>query len=160
MAVMDNIGAWMIDNPEIPGWTDDAEDPESARVQRFQDGVPAEATFLVATDIDYRGPERRVGFSIWLESRKKFLWAFTSQADADAFASKARRVVKKSTLIRRAHDAGVLSFIMTALDNPVNAYAKARWWSPDWPEVYFDDPDMVALLTAAGADVAAITAPE
>lgn len=160
MAILDNVTAWLIDNPEIPGWIDDIEDPEAARLQRFLDGIPAEATFVVATELDYRGPERRVGFSIWLESRKKFIWAFTSQEDATAFASKARRVVKKSTLIRRCHEANVLSSILAILDNPANAYAKARWWSPDWPEVYFDDPDMVAMLTAIGADVAAITAPE
>jgi hypothetical protein len=71
-----------------------------------------------------------------------------------------RTLVRKSTVIRRCHEAGVLAAVMAILDHPSNAYAKARWWAPDWPEVFADDPEMVAMLTAVGADVAVITAPE
>jgi hypothetical protein len=71
-----------------------------------------------------------------------------------------RALIRKSTIIRRCHEAGVLTAVMAILDAPANAYAKARWWAPDWPEVFADDPEMVAMLTAVGADVAVITAPE
>jgi hypothetical protein len=71
-----------------------------------------------------------------------------------------RALIRKSTVIRRCHEAGVLAAVMEILDAPANAYAKARWWAPDWPEVFADDPEMVAMLTAVGADVAVITAPE
>lgn len=88
----------------------------------------------------------------------------TSQADVETAAAAMfpppRYLLKKSTLIRRCHEAGILPAIMSILDMPANVYAKARWWSPDWPEVYFDDPDMVGMLTAIGADIPTITAPE
>lgn len=71
-----------------------------------------------------------------------------------------RTLIRKSTLIRRCHEAGKLTAVMAILDHPSNAYAKARWWAPDWPEVFADDPEMVAMLQAVGADVAVITAPE
>ena len=71
-----------------------------------------------------------------------------------------RTLIRKSTLIRRCHEAGKLTAVMAILDHPSNAYAKARWWAPDWPEVFADDPEMVAMLEAVGADVAVITAPE
>jgi hypothetical protein len=76
------------------------------------------------------------------------------------FGPPPRTLIRKSTVIRRCHEAGVLAAVMAILDHPSNAYAKARWWAPDWPEVFADDPEMVAMLTAVGADVAVITAPE
>jgi hypothetical protein len=72
----------------------------------------------------------------------------------------ARPLIRKSTAIRRAHEAGILTNVMSILDMPQNAYAKARWWAPDWPEVYCDDPEAVAVVQAAGGDPATILAPE
>ena len=73
-------------------------------------------------------------------------------------ATIARRAIAKSELIRRVHEAGVLVQVMAVLDAPANTYAKARWLCPDRPVVYTDDADLVAVLTAAGANPAAITA--
>ena len=69
-----------------------------------------------------------------------------------------RRTIAKSEIIRRVHEAGVLAQVMAILDAPANTYAKARWLCPDRPAVYTDDADLVAVLTAAGANPAAITA--
>ncbi|WP_292527820.1 hypothetical protein [Mesorhizobium sp.] len=35
----------------------------------------------------------------------------------------------------------------------------ARWFAPDRPEVYCDDPDAILLVTALGLDPDAILAP-
>ena len=35
----------------------------------------------------------------------------------------------------------------------------ARWYAPNWPFVYCDDPDAVAFVTALGLDPAVILAP-
>lgn len=70
-----------------------------------------------------------------------------------------RRLVPKSLVIKRLHEAGKLVAALQVLDLPANIYARERWRTPDWPNVYFDDPDLVAVLTAIGADVEAITAP-
>lgn len=71
-----------------------------------------------------------------------------------------RALVRKSTVIRRLHEAGKLAAVMGVLDMPANIYAKSRWWAPDWPEIYTDDPDAMALIAAVGGDVAAILAAE
>ncbi len=71
-----------------------------------------------------------------------------------------RLLVRKSTVIRRLHDAGLLAAVMGVLDAPANVYAKARWWSPDWPEIYTDDPEAVAIVSAVGGNAAVILAPE
>jgi len=69
-----------------------------------------------------------------------------------------RRLVRKSTIIRRLQEVGLLDQAFAVLDQ--NLYAKARFWTPDWPSIYFDDPEAVAILQACGADVDAIMAPE
>lgn len=71
-----------------------------------------------------------------------------------------RTLVRKSTVIRRLHEAGKLAAVMEVLDAPANVYAKARWWSPDWPEIYTDDPEAVAVISGVGGDVSVILAPE
>lgn len=76
------------------------------------------------------------------------------------FGPPPRTLVRKSTVIRRLHDAGKLAAVMGVLDAPANVYAKARWWSPDWPEIYTDDPEAVAIVSAVGGDAAVILAPE
>jgi len=68
-----------------------------------------------------------------------------------------RRLIPKSTIQARLVAAGLFETAFTALlSEPVQF---GQWFAPDWPNVYFDDEGMVALLTAIGADVAAITAP-
>lgn len=70
-----------------------------------------------------------------------------------------RRLVPKSLIIKRLFEAGKLTAAMAVLDEPENLYARERWRAPDWPNVYFDDPELVAVLTTIGADVEEITAP-
>lgn len=67
-----------------------------------------------------------------------------------------RRLVKKSVIIQRLIAADLIGAARTALDADTSAYA--RWWAPDKPEIYFDDPDALALLQAIGADPAVILA--
>lgn len=83
----------------------------------------------------------------------------TKIAAFEAERAAIRRLVPKSLVIKRLHEAGKLVAALEVLDMPANIYARERWRTPDWPSVYFDDPDLVAVLTAIGADVEAITAP-
>jgi hypothetical protein len=157
MSAADVIFAWLAANPE----TAPSDEEEARALGVLEAGMDsAGALILAASPLDYRHTADALYCNAPIRSRAVMLWAFTTQADADLLISKSRRTVRKSTLIRRTHDAGVLPAIMAILDMPANVYAKARWWSPDWPEVYHDDPDMVAILAAIGADVEAITAPE
>lgn len=70
-----------------------------------------------------------------------------------------RRLIKKSVIHERVNDAGKLDAALAALQS--NAILYARWFAPDWPEVYFDDPDMLTLLAYIGCtpeQIAQITA--
>jgi hypothetical protein len=72
-------------------------------------------------------------------------------------ARAARRLVPKSLVIERLHQAGLLAAARAALDADV--YARERWYAPDKPAIQSDDPEALALLAAIGADPAAILAP-
>jgi len=69
-----------------------------------------------------------------------------------------RRLVRKSLIIERLQAAGKLAAAKTALDG--NLYTRERWYAPDQPAIYGDDPEALALLKAIGADPEAILAPE
>jgi len=70
----------------------------------------------------------------------------------------ARRKVRKSTVQARLIEAGKMVAAHTALmQMPVEF---ARWFAPDQPEVYADDPDALTLLAAIGADAEVIMAGE
>lgn len=59
-----------------------------------------------------------------------------------------RRMVRKSTIIARLTD--------HQLDQAISMLSvrqAERWRAPDQPAVYFDDPDMLLVLGAIGADV-------
>lgn len=68
-----------------------------------------------------------------------------------------RRKVLKSTVVARLIGAGKIDAAFAALQ--ANKGAFARWFSPDHPAVYADDPDALALLAAIQADPAVIMAP-
>lgn len=69
-----------------------------------------------------------------------------------------RPMVRKSTVQARLIDAGKMEAAYAALTgNPVYF---ARWFAPDHPRVYCDDPDALVLLAAIGADAEVIMAPE
>jgi len=68
-----------------------------------------------------------------------------------------RAMVAKSVVQARIIDAGKMGQAYAALTgNPIYF---ARWFAPDHPAVYCDDPDAVGLVTALGLDPATILAP-
>lgn len=69
-----------------------------------------------------------------------------------------RRKIAKSLVQQRLIDAGKIDAAHAALWS--NKASFARWFAPDHPEVYADDPDALALLAAIGADPDVIMAPE
>ncbi len=69
-----------------------------------------------------------------------------------------RAKVLKSAVQARIIEAGKMPAAYAALtQNPVYF---ARWFAPDHPAVYCDDPDAVALVRALGLDPAVILAAE
>ncbi len=69
----------------------------------------------------------------------------------------ARRKIAKSLVQQRLIDAGKMNAAYAALTSLPAHFA--RWFAPDHPEVYADDPDALALLAAIGADAEVVMAP-
>jgi len=67
-----------------------------------------------------------------------------------------RRLVPKSVIIARLQEAGKLAAASAAIN--VDLYVRERWYAPDRPAIYADDPEALALLTAIGADPKVILA--
>jgi XkdW protein len=68
-----------------------------------------------------------------------------------------RRLVTKSLITSRLIEAGKIEAARAALEADASAYA--RWWAPDKPAIYADDPEAIALLQSIAADPAAILTP-
>ena len=82
-------------------------------------------------------------------------YGFVPAAPADP----PRRLIPKSVVQERVHLVGKLDLALAALNS--DAISFARWFAPDWPNVYFDDPGLLAILEAIGCtaeEIAAITA--
>lgn len=78
-------------------------------------------------------------------------------ASAPPPAPAPRAMVLKSVVQARIIEAGKMQDAYAALtQNPIYF---ARWFAPDRPEVYCDDPDAILLVTALGLDPDAILAP-
>ena len=69
-----------------------------------------------------------------------------------------RPMVRKSVVQDRLIEIGKIDAAYEALTS--NPASFARWFAPDRPEVYCDDPDAIQLLRAIGADPAVILARE
>lgn len=72
-----------------------------------------------------------------------------------------RRSLKKSVVQERVNAIGKLDAVLALLLAPGNAIYYARWFAPDWPEVYADDAGLMTILTAVGCtadQIAAVTA--
>lgn len=69
-----------------------------------------------------------------------------------------RREVRKSVVMARAAVAGKVDEGYLALTQSPVLFA--RWFAPDRPVVYSDDPDTIAFLTSLGLDADAMLAPE
>jgi len=76
---------------------------------------------------------------------------------AEAIQAGRRRMIRKSLVQQRLIDAGLMELAYAALTSQPAAFA--RWFAPDHPEVYADDPDALAMLVAIGADAAVVMAP-
>jgi hypothetical protein len=86
----------------------------------------------------------------------------TDRQVADALAAidaqpPPRRLVTKSLITSRLIEAGKIEAARAALEADASAYA--RWWAPDKPAIYADDPEAIALLQSIAADPAAILTP-
>jgi hypothetical protein len=71
-----------------------------------------------------------------------------------------RRLIRKSVVQERAHTLGKLASILTVLRSPGQEISYARWFAPDWPNVYADDAGMLVILAAVGCkpeEIAEIT---
>lgn len=80
-----------------------------------------------------------------------------NEPDAAREAEPERRLVRKSLIVQRLHEAKLLTAAQAALN--ADPYARERWYAADRPAIYADDPEAVALLIAIGADPQAILAP-
>ena len=69
-----------------------------------------------------------------------------------------RRMIRKSTVQQRLIDAELMDAAYAALT--ANPTYFARWFAPDRPEVYADDPDALLLLAGIGADAEIIMGAE
>ncbi|CAM5401069.1 hypothetical protein AFEL58S_02035 [Afipia felis] len=85
-----------------------------------------------------------------------------ADSDAEIVAYRAPRepeprLVRKSIIIDRLNDAGKLEAAYAVLQS-APLYDRQRWESRD--AIYFNDPTLLAALTAVGADPSVILAPE
>ncbi len=81
-------------------------------------------------------------------------WSVEASPDAP------RRLIPKSVIQERVNDIGKLEAVLAALQSQAILYA--RWFAPDWPNVYYNDAAMLYLLDAVGCtapEITAITAP-
>lgn len=75
------------------------------------------------------------------------------------FAVPARRLIAKSVVQERVDAEGKMGDALTALLSQPLQFA--RWFAPDWPNVYADDEGLLMLLAAIGCtegQIATITA--
>ena len=77
-------------------------------------------------------------------------------ADWAAIGVGPARLVRKSVIVQRLHEAGKLQAAQSALNSDI--YARERWYAPDQPAVRANNPEVLALLAAIGADADQILA--
>lgn len=91
------------------------------------------------------------------------LWQAAHDAASAPPAEPPRRLIRKSLVQERIHAIGKWDAMIDAImpdGRPSIFYA--RWFAPNHPNVYFDDPDLLAMLAAVGctqAQIDAVTAP-
>jgi len=74
-----------------------------------------------------------------------------------------RRLLPKSVVQERAHTLNKLATILAVLRSAGQEINYARWFAPDWPKVFADDPGVLEILAYVGcteAEIAEITAIE
>lgn len=124
-------------------WADSAPPaPYKPVLEALSKPTPADGELLVEG-----APELVSG--VWRET-----WTAEESEDAP------RRLIPKSIIQERVNDIGKLELVLTALESQAILYA--RWFAPDWPNVYYNDGAMLFLLGAVGCtseEIAVITAP-
>jgi len=80
------------------------------------------------------------------------------ERDYDDAPPPPRQTVRKSVVQTRLIDIGKMDAAYAALTS--NSASFARWFAPDRPVVFCDDPDAILLVKAIGADPTVILAPE
>lgn len=112
-------------------------------VENPDDYDPGEKVIALATD------EVAIG---WLYVNGQF--------EAPPPPPEPRKLVAKSVVQQRIIDKGP-QYMTQALEMlQSNAVYFARWFAPDHPAVYCDDPDAIGLVNALGLDPNEILAPE
>lgn len=118
-------------------WSDAEKEARFGLFLAAEDPVPADNKVVSEALIDDNGRPR---LSRTLETRPAV-----------------RRGVLKSVVQARIIDAGKMAEAYAALTtNPVYF---AKWFAPDHPAVYCDDPDAVGLIQTLGLDPAQVLAP-
>lgn len=134
--------------------------PSGGRVSPIVAGWD-DGTYTVAEIIPFEIPEGKQ--TVGEPSYQLFYGVLleTYETEDAAPAEPSRQLVRKSIVQARLIDRGLMQAAYVALTS--NAVYFARWFAPDRPEVYCDDPDAVLLLSAIGcseSDIAEIMAPE
>jgi hypothetical protein len=110
-------------------------------------------TVRLAEAIHYLHPDAELGIDVVVSDDgsgpRISAWSLpddppTEQQIADALSAidsqrPPRRMVAKSLIIFRLIEAGKIETARAALE--ANASAYARWWAPDKPAIYADDPE-------------------
>lgn len=85
------------------------------------------------------------------------------QAWVAAQAAPKRRLIRKSVVQDRLIAMDKIKPILNVLRADGNEAYYVKWFAPDWPRVYFDDPDMLTLLgviSLTADQIATVTAPD
>lgn len=131
-----------------------------AELLPFEDRTPDGS---ILTDLEHE-PESRAALGWEVVSAPpaalpghQFVWSQDAEGWVQEELPAVRDSLRKSVVVNRLIEAGKIGDAMSALMASPAAFA--RWTAPDWPEVYRDDPDVLAMLTAIGADATQILAP-
>jgi len=106
--------------------------------------APSKGEWLAVTVADPDPPEGQIVTGSVIELQDG------APVQVPTYGAAPRRLIPKSVVQARADDVGKLGLVMALLLQPENAVYFARWFAPDWPNVYADDPQMLAMLGAVG----------
>lgn len=108
---------------------------------------------------EYRAVSLQVLPGALLGYPEELLTRFRITATEVADPEPPRPLLRKSVVVQRLAEIGKADAVMTALQS--NSVQFALWFSPDWPDLYKDDEQAIALFQAAGLtaeDVARVLA--
>lgn len=146
------------DNDGNPTWIDSTEERiEAAYTSPAVDGWQGHGYKLMTIADAVPGPAGKVvaDTQVWMiDGIPTYV---NTYEDAPPPVDPPRAMVAKSTVQQRIIDAGKMPDAYAALTgNPIYF---ARWFAPDHPSVYCDDPDAVTLVQGLALDPDVILAP-